>query len=49
MTKHWRDIRHADLILINRIDELSPAQLTELHTLLDEQYPDTPRLAGPSK
>ena len=40
-----KQLEEADLILVNRIDELSTEQLSELHTLLDEQYPDTPRLA----
>ena len=44
-----KQLEEADLILINRIDELTPAELTELHTLLDEQYPDTPRLAVSAK
>lgn len=44
-----KQLEEADLILINRIDELTPAELTELHTLLDQQYPDTPRLAVSAK
>ena len=44
-----KQLEEADLILVNRIDELSPAQLTELHTLLDEHYPTTPRLAVSAK
>jgi Ni2+-binding GTPase involved in maturation of urease and hydrogenase len=44
-----KQLEEADLILINRIDELTPAQLTELHTLLDEQYPNTPRMAVSAK
>ncbi len=44
-----KQLEEADLILVNRIDELTPVQLTELHTLLDEQYPTTPRLAVSAK
>ena len=44
-----KQLEEADLILINRIDELTPAELTELHSLLDQQYPDTPRLAVSAK
>lgn len=44
-----KQLEEADLILINRIDELTPAELTELHTLLDQQYPNTPRLAVSAK
>jgi len=44
-----KQLEEADLILINRIDELSPEQLTELHSLLDDQYPGTPRLAVSAK
>jgi len=44
-----KQLEEADLILINRIDEMTPAELTELHTLLDNAYPDTPRLAVSAK
>ena len=44
-----KQLEEADLILINRIDELTPSELTELHDLLDEQYPKTPRLAVSAK
>jgi Ni2+-binding GTPase involved in maturation of urease and hydrogenase len=44
-----KQLEEADLILINRIDELTPAQLTELHSLLDEHFPKTPRLAVSAK
>ena len=44
-----KQLEEADLILINRIDELTPAELTELHALLDQQYPKTPRLAVSAK
>lgn len=40
-----KQLEEADLILINRVDELTPAELTELHSLLDQHYPKTPRLA----
>ncbi len=44
-----KQLEEADLILINRIDELKPEELTELHSLLDQQYPNTPRLALSAK
>ncbi|MBS0206291.1 MAG: cobalamin biosynthesis protein P47K [Planctomycetes bacterium] len=44
-----KQLEEADLILVNRIDELSPAELTELHSLLDEHFPNTPRLAVSAK
>lgn len=44
-----KQLEEADLILINRIDELPPGQLEELHTLLEERYPATPRLAISAK
>jgi len=44
-----KQLEEADLILINRIDEMTLAELTELHTLLDNAYPDTPRLAVSAK
>jgi Ni2+-binding GTPase involved in maturation of urease and hydrogenase len=39
-----KQLEEADLILINRIDELSPADLQELEGLLAKKYPNTPRL-----
>ncbi len=39
-----KQLEEADLILINRIDELSPADLQELEGLLAAKYPATPRL-----
>lgn len=39
-----KQLEEADLILMNRIDELSPADLTELNGLLEQHYPQTPRL-----
>ena len=44
-----KQLEEADLILINRIDELKSEELAELHTLLDQQYPNTPRLAISAK
>lgn len=44
-----KQLEEADLILVNRIDELSAAELAELHGLLDEQFPKTPRLAISAK
>ncbi len=44
-----KQLEEADLILINRIDELTPAEVHELHTLLDERLPQTPRLALSAK
>lgn len=40
-----KQLEEADLILINRVDELSSDQVAELHSLLDQHYPKTPRLA----
>ncbi|HVJ84348.1 MAG TPA: GTP-binding protein [Caulifigura sp.] len=39
-----KQLEEADLILINRVDELSPAEVQELDALLAARYPDTPRL-----
>jgi Ni2+-binding GTPase involved in maturation of urease and hydrogenase len=44
-----KQLEEADLILINRIDELSPAELSELQSLLNQHYPKTPRLAVSAK
>ncbi|MBI1346745.1 cobalamin biosynthesis protein P47K [bacterium] len=44
-----KQLEEADLILINRVDELSPAEVHELHTLLDEKHPQTARLAVSAK
>jgi Ni2+-binding GTPase involved in maturation of urease and hydrogenase len=44
-----KQLEEADLILVNRVDELSPAELAEIHSLLDQQYPKTPRLAISAK
>src|SRR5436305_11926720 len=37
-----KQLEEADLIVINRIDELSEAESDELTALLQKQYPDTP-------
>jgi Ni2+-binding GTPase involved in maturation of urease and hydrogenase len=39
-----KQLEEADAILVNRIDELSPAQLDEIGRLVNEQYPGTPVL-----
>jgi len=44
-----KQLEEADLILINRADELTAAEVHELHTLLDERHPQTPRLAVSAK
>lgn len=44
-----KQLEEADLILINRIDELSPAELQELEGLLAKKYPNTPRLRVSAK
>lgn len=44
-----KQLEEADLILINRVDELTAAEVHELQTLLDEHHPQTPRLAVSAK
>lgn len=39
-----KQLEEADAILINRIDELTPAELKELIDLVEEQFPNTPVL-----
>lgn len=39
-----KQLEEADLILINRIDELQPEQADQLALLVRENYPDTPTL-----
>jgi len=39
-----KQLEEADAILINRIDELSPAEAEEITRLLREHYPETPAL-----
>ncbi|MFM9961115.1 MAG: GTP-binding protein [Planctomycetaceae bacterium] len=39
-----KQLEEADAILINRIDELTPAELKELIDLVEEQFPGTPVL-----
>lgn len=44
-----KQLEEADVILINRVDELTPEEINELHRLLEDQYPGTPRLAMSAK
>lgn len=44
-----KQLEEADLILINRIDELSTEELQELESLLAQKYPNTPRLRVSAK
>lgn len=44
-----KQLEEADLILINRVDELSPAELSELQGLLEQNYPQVPRLPVSAK
>ena len=44
-----KQLEEADVILINRVDELTAGELTELHSLLEAQFPNTPRLAMSAK
>ena len=44
-----KQLEEADLILINRIDELSAVELSELESLLAKKYPNTPRLRVSAK
>ncbi len=39
-----KQLEEADLILINRIDELSPEELNEINELIDQNYPNRPVL-----
>lgn len=39
-----KQLEEADVILINRADELRPDEVRELHELLERRYPHTPRL-----
>ena len=39
-----KQIEEADFILLNRVDELTPAQVDELSSLLDKEYPSIPIL-----
>jgi Ni2+-binding GTPase involved in maturation of urease and hydrogenase len=39
-----KQLEEADVILINRIDELSEAELNEITTLCEQKYPGTPLL-----
>jgi Ni2+-binding GTPase involved in maturation of urease and hydrogenase len=40
-----KQLEEADVILINRLDELPPAELAELTALLEREFPGTPVLA----
>jgi len=44
-----KQLEEADAIVINRLDEISAAQLSELRQLLSEQFPGTPVLALSAK
>ena len=44
-----KQLEEADLILINRCDELSSDEVAELHELLERQQPGTPRLGISAK
>jgi Ni2+-binding GTPase involved in maturation of urease and hydrogenase len=44
-----KQLEEADAIVINRIDEIDPAELAELRRLLAEQFPGTPVLALSAK
>src|SRR6516162_11712281 len=44
-----KQLEEADAILINRIDELQPANLAELTDLLEQQFPATPVLPVSAK
>ncbi|MCA9055463.1 MAG: cobalamin biosynthesis protein P47K [Planctomycetaceae bacterium] len=39
-----KQLEEADAILINRVDELSPAEINEITSLLREHFPETPVL-----
>jgi hypothetical protein len=44
-----KQLEEADFILLNRIDELNPAEVDELSALLTEQYPGLPQLRVSAK
>lgn len=44
-----KQIEEADFVVLNRIDELSPAQVRELTSLLEQQYPGRPILRMSAK
>jgi G3E family GTPase len=44
-----KQLEEADAIVVNRIDEISAADLSELRRLLDQQFPGTPVLALSAK
>ncbi len=44
-----KQLEEADLILVNRVDEMTAAEVRELHELLEKRHPQTPRLAISAK
>jgi len=44
-----KQIEEADFVVINRIDELSPADIAELQTLIETEYPGRPILRCSAK
>ena len=42
-----KQIEEADFVIVNRIDELPPAQVNELAELVSKQYPGRPPLRIP--
>jgi len=44
-----KQLEEADFIIINRIDELPPEEVAELHDLLSQQFPDQPILRFSAK
>lgn len=44
-----KQLEEADAILINRVDELSPAQISELSQLVEQQHPGRPLLRVAAK
>jgi G3E family GTPase len=44
-----KQLEEADFVVINRVDDLSPAELDELTRLLNESYPGTPVLRMSAK
>lgn len=39
-----KQLEEADFLIVNRVDELSTAEIVELETLLEQEYPDRPTL-----
>ena len=44
-----KQIEEADFVVINRVDELSPGEITELQTLIEAEYPGRPVLRCSAK